>query len=197
MRFLHQSLRWSKKVKQVVQEIPRALDWWMKRVPRHSIDRPLLYLQVLLSDAGPAVIREVVQRLQLSTAQSRSVEWAGTRTNQAARVLRETRQMRPSRVYRLLSGMPDEAIVLLVAKGFAMGSSHAARRLTSRLSQFLKRGRRVMISTTGEDLKKLGLKPGPQFKKILEGLLESRLDGVVTTKSQEVALARRLIERLP
>jgi tRNA nucleotidyltransferase (CCA-adding enzyme) len=51
-----------------------------------------------------------------------------------------------------------------------------------------------MTTVKGEDLKQLGLKPGPHFKTILDRLLDKRLDGVVTTKSEECALALRLVQ---
>ncbi len=47
---------------------------------------------------------------------------------------------------------------------------------------------------TGHDLKKiLGLKPGPQFKRLLKAVEEAQWEGQVTTREEALALVRRLL----
>jgi tRNA nucleotidyltransferase (CCA-adding enzyme) len=196
LRFLHPRLRYTKKGERVVAVLPRALAWWKKQCPGHVVERPLVYLMALLSRSGPAVLRSVIQRLQLSSLQSNAVERAGQKTDQLVQVLEQTKDMRPARVYRFMAGLPDDAIVLLVAKGFAMGKGGGVHRLTRRLSSFLKHDRLVTTILRGEDLKRLGLKPGPQFKKILDRLLDARLDGQVRTESDERAFVNRMAQQL-
>jgi tRNA nucleotidyltransferase (CCA-adding enzyme) len=103
--------------------------------------------------------------------------------------------MRPSQVYRLLMNMPDEVLVLLMATAVANRNGQKIRRLRKRLVRFLKHDRSMTTIVKGEDLKELGLKPGPHFKTILERLLNERLDGIVTTKAEERALVLRLAQR--
>src|SRR5437870_2930501 len=50
----------------------------------------------------------------------------------------------------------------------------------------------VRPSLNGVDLKAMGLKPGPIYKKILDRLLEARLNGEVKTKADERELAKKL-----
>ncbi len=61
------------------------------------------------------------------------------------------------------------------------------------VSAFLTTYQHVKPILTGVDLKAMGLKPGPQFKKILDRLLDARLNGEVKTETDERALARRLV----
>ncbi len=51
----------------------------------------------------------------------------------------------------------------------------------------------VRPHTTGEDLKALGLPPGPRYKTLLDQLRAARLDGEVSTAEQEHALLLRLL----
>jgi len=44
----------------------------------------------------------------------------------------------------------------------------------------------------GSGLKAMGLKPAPQFRNILDKLLDARLNGEVTTESDERELGKRL-----
>jgi poly(A) polymerase len=45
---------------------------------------------------------------------------------------------------------------------------------------------------TGEDLKAMGLKPGPEFKRILDAVREAQLEGRVKTKEEAIEMARGL-----
>ena len=195
LRFLHPRLRYTNKGERIVAVLPRALAWWKKQCPDHGVERPLVYLMAILSKAGPAVLRSVTQRLQLSSLQSKAVEWAGRRTDRLAQVLEQTKDMRPAQVYRLLADLPDDALVLLVAKGLAMRTVGGGHRLTRRLSRFLKHDRLATTILRGEDLKRLGLEPGPQFKTILDRLLDARLNGRVRTESDERAFVHRVAQK--
>ena len=46
---------------------------------------------------------------------------------------------------------------------------------------------------SGHDLHAMGLTPGPRFRQVLDRLLEARLNGEVTTDTEERALVQRLI----
>jgi tRNA nucleotidyltransferase (CCA-adding enzyme) len=49
----------------------------------------------------------------------------------------------------------------------------------------------MKTALTGRDLQSMGLQPGPQYKKILDNLLDARMDGVVTTEAEERAFVRK------
>ncbi|MDP8235324.1 MAG: hypothetical protein P9M08_02970 [Candidatus Erginobacter occultus] len=48
---------------------------------------------------------------------------------------------------------------------------------------------------TGRDLESLGLPPSPAYRPILEELLAARLDGRISSREEELDLARRLIDK--
>jgi tRNA nucleotidyltransferase (CCA-adding enzyme) len=195
LRFLHPRLRYTKNGERVVAVLPRALAWWKKQSPDRMVERPLIYLMALLSQAGPVVLQSVIERLRLSTRHSKAVQWAGHKTNRLLHVLKQSKNVRPAEIYRLLADVPDDAIVLLVAKGLSLRTEAGADRLTRRLSQFLKHDRRATTILKGEDLKQLGLKPGPRFKTILDRLLDARLNGNVRTESDERAFVHRMVQK--
>jgi len=45
----------------------------------------------------------------------------------------------------------------------------------------------------GEDLKALGIEPGPQYKEILEKVRDAQLDGVISTREEAIEFIRRLL----
>jgi tRNA nucleotidyltransferase (CCA-adding enzyme) len=68
-----------------------------------------------------------------------------------------------------------------------------------RLEWYFREGRMVETAVSGDDLRQMGLKPGPQFGILLDRLLAARLDGAVTDEAGERALLARLLadERAP
>ncbi|HCR70600.1 MAG TPA: hypothetical protein DIW23_04075 [Anaerolineae bacterium] len=53
--------------------------------------------------------------------------------------------------------------------------------------------RHVKAQTTGDDLKSRGLQPGPRYKEILSALRTAWLDGVLTSKTEEEEMLKKLI----
>lgn len=88
-----------------------------------------------------------------------------------------------SELYHLLHPLSVESLIFLMAK--------VTRREAQRaISTFLTHLRHTTIETRGEDLKMLGFAPGRLYKKILDSLLDARLDGRVQTKSEETEYVR-------
>jgi tRNA nucleotidyltransferase (CCA-adding enzyme) len=195
LRFLHPGLLPGKRTERVMAVLPRAIRDWKRLGPGTSVDRPLLGVMALLSDAPQSAIDGSIHRLQLSAAQSGALEWAGQRTSHITKLLSSAAPLRPSQIYRLLSGMPDEALAMVLAKGRVDNSRAENGRLMRRLRRFLTRDRHARTTINGETLKDFGLRPGPHFKRILDQLLDERLDGRITAAGDERARARTLAEQ--
>jgi len=58
----------------------------------------------------------------------------------------------------------------------------------------LQEWREVKTAVTGDTLKAMGLKSGPQFGILLEKLLAARLDGAVSSEAEELALLDELLD---
>ncbi len=92
-------------------------------------------------------------------------------------------ELAPSSIYRLLHGYSSPAII---ANSLASDSLVACQHI----QLFLNKLRYVKPALTGDDLKRLGIAPGPRIKEILNLLHEARLDGKVTSKQGEEKLVK-------
>ncbi|MCX5711516.1 MAG: hypothetical protein NTY47_00370, partial [Candidatus Omnitrophica bacterium] len=81
-----------------------------------------------------------------------------------------------SGIYRLLEPQSYEVILMLKA-GFANNV------LSKNIDHFFSRLSTTRIHTSGNDLRELGLKPGPHYQKIFRQLLDAKLDNKVRNKS--------------
>jgi len=93
---------------------------------------------------------------------------------------------RPSDVYRLLQPYPSR----LLAVAWLATERRKVRR---QLLNYQKEWRLIEPELTGDDLKAMGLKPGPLFGRLLRTLRNARLDGKVHTREEEVALVQKLL----
>ncbi len=100
---------------------------------------------------------------------------------------RLARARRPSAVFGLLRPIPEPALQLLalLETGPVAGA----------VGRFLGDYSRARLAIAGPDLRALGLRPGPDYRRILDAVLAARLDGRVTDAAGELALARRLARR--
>jgi tRNA nucleotidyltransferase (CCA-adding enzyme) len=55
------------------------------------------------------------------------------------------------------------------------------------LTRYVTEWRHVKTILSGNDLRQMGLTPGPEYGRLLEALLAARLDGVVKTEADERA----------
>jgi len=99
-------------------------------------------------------------------------------------------ELTPSRIYCLLHGYSPPAII---ANSLASDSPVACQHI----HLFLDKLRYVKSALTGNDLKRMGIAPGPRIKEILNLLHEARLDGKVTSKQGEVDLVKGWLSRSP
>ncbi len=122
---------------------------------------------------------EISERLMLSRKESEKVILVGE-VKSICKRLNSIKSYTPAHVYRMLKGLPEELLVLIIA----VANTGKVRRV---VNKYFSEWRKVKIKLSGDDLLKLGLKPGPRFGKILEEVLYAKLNGRLKTKRDEVA----------
>ena len=192
LRFLHRRLHYTKNVRPVVTAVPKALVWFARRFPESVSDRPTIYLMALSSQSSQAVVATMIRRLALSREQAKNLSAGGSRIDRVRKQLIDRKTMRPSQIYRLLAGFSNEALILLLAKQVAIQHRVRLSVLKRHLMTYMK-NRTLKTVLTGRDLQTMGLKPGPQYKTILEGLLDARIDGMIATEAEERAFIQKRI----
>jgi hypothetical protein len=96
------------------------------------------------------------------------------------------RKFSNSQLHAGLHGMPVE----LLLYGLARSGKEDLRRL---VSHYLTRLADAKALVSGTELQALGAARGPAIRSLKEQLLAARLDGLIASKDEELALARQLI----
>jgi len=146
-------------------------------------EAPFLYLALLAYRLGDEELEGLISRLKVVRDDAEDLRLLPS-LEETLTQLRKAR--RPSAVYRLLQPYP--------ARVLAMGWVATDRkRLRERLLHYQTEWRLVKTELTGDDLKAMGLRPGPLFGRLLGALRDARLDGKVSTREEEESLLARLL----
>ncbi len=99
--------------------------------------------------------------------------------------------MPPSAVYHLLAGMDMAAL-----RAYTQISAMAADSIAwGRLHEYLERLRHVKPELGGDYLRELGIKPGPIYRRVLDALLEAKVDGAVPLREDEERFVKNWLSR--
>jgi tRNA nucleotidyltransferase (CCA-adding enzyme) len=188
LRFIHPKLEWSNRLQTLLGAIEQAVDWYRLLYLDRRMEVWLVYMMGLLEVLPERAVTEVLKRFPFSEPEATKLKATRLGSHAVIRQLGKRPPLKPAETYRLLSGLSDETLLGLMAK--SKGES-----VKRQVSAFLTTYQHIKSVVTGVDLKAMGLKPGPQFKKILDQLLDARLNGEVKTESEEHELARRLASR--
>ena len=148
---------------------------------------PSLYFCLLVYSLSEKEIEQFLARLNIPAKLSRAMR--DTLRLKTRLPLLDKPSLKPSEIYHLLQEYEPVAIQ---ANALATESPTARRHL----QLFLTKLRYVRTSLDGEELKRLGIPPGPEMGKVLQALHKAKLDGEVRTRANEKKLALSLWRKL-
>ncbi len=131
-----------------------------------------------------AMLRRINPPARIATTISRDLG----RLRALTREFLRARELPPSRVYRWLTEASVEVVLALMAR-------MERPELRKPIGDFFSRTRRVRPVLRGDELRALGIRPGPIYRDILNSLLYARLDGHVQNRDDELRFVRRRIAR--
>jgi poly(A) polymerase len=140
---------------------------------------------------GCRMAGDIGERLKLSRAESDRIQWLVEKHQ----ILCDVRSMRTSTLKPLLAH-PAIRELLDLHRADALASGRSVEHVDYcefLLREWTPEDLNPPPFVTGHDLTRHGLKPGPQFKRLLEAVREAQLEGTVTTKKQALELVDRLL----
>ncbi len=186
LRFIHPGLAKAPQLTPVLKAVEDSLGWYKLLYLDRPVDAWVVYLMALVDCLPRKAIGETLRRLRVPQREAEKVRAGRFESQRLLRQLQKRAAPRPAEVYRLLEGQSDETLLFLMAKA----KSESVKR---HISAFLTVYQKVKPSLTGSDLKSMGLKPGPLYKRLLNRLLDARLNGEVRTEADERKLVTQLV----
>jgi tRNA nucleotidyltransferase (CCA-adding enzyme) len=187
---IHPALPWDDAARQRIVE-GRGMttpEGWLPRTGKQE-DQPLqpatIYLGWLII-LSPEDAASAAARLRLPG-------WMSEQLQAAVRLWKTRDQivdLSPSQTVALLDEQPK--LALLVCYHLAESSQ-----VQEKITAYFEKWQKVQPKTTGHDLRKLGLSPGPHYRQVLSTLRAAWLDGKINTSAEEQALLSKLVSKLP
>ena len=171
----------------LLHEMASVFSWYTRLYTDNEPRIWIPYLAILCHGGKHPAVNEVLDRLgffpRMRTEFMRMRKSLRYAQMQLPRWESSERTM--SELYTILAPLPVEGTLLLMA--FEHGKS-----ITKHLSHFLTRLYLEKSDITGDDLRRLGVPPGPMFKKILDKVLAAKLDGLVATREEQLFYAEKV-----
>ncbi|WP_243363322.1 CBS domain-containing protein [Fundidesulfovibrio terrae] len=186
---IHPLLALDTRKDEVLAESERVVNWYrlLYTEPRPEIWR--IYFLGLCAGMEDDQVVSVAQRMGFSAHhQEAFLHLRHCIRNTAQTIFEwEYRKGLYSELYFLLRDLPLEGVLYLMAR-------HPKETVQRSISLYLTTLRTQQIDIRGEDLKALGIPPGPRYGDILRTITAALLDGKATCRAEQLALAKRLSE---
>jgi len=147
--------------------------------PRKWLTRLLVLLEPLSEDK----VKDFCQSYRFTREERSCIIEAKSKVKGLVEKLRSPEYLAPSFIYYLLEPLPQELLLLAMAKT-------EEKLVKKRIFFYLSRLKDVRIEVDGQDLKRMGYRPSPKFRQILNEVKKARLDGKVRTKEEEISYIR-------
>ncbi|MBD2315230.1 CBS domain-containing protein [Desertifilum sp. FACHB-1129] len=188
LRCIHPTLEFTEELWKQMRLVDRCLKRFQP--PEESSEQAVirepwqLLLEVLLAQLAPEHRAKVAENLQLPDESMTRLQRLDTRNQVIQSRLSQCKS--PSQIVQLLQNEDLYTLILI-----AVQSPRVIRKL---IWNYITKLSQIQSPLNGNDLKKMGYKPSPKFKQILDRLLAATLDGEITTRPTAEAF---LAEKFP
>jgi len=172
-RFLH-----------ILHQAQRAISWFRLLYLDESCHNWMVYLLAIMSRSSDEVLTTFCSRFQIPQKIADRLLWQKVHAEKTANLLSRREIIANSEIYWLLKELSIEGLLYLMALA-------RKNQVKKAVSNFVTALRYIRTDLTGDDLMALGYRPGPEFKAILNDLLDARLDDRVHNRDEEITLLHR------
>ena len=174
LKELFPGITWDRRKKDLFERVRKLSIWHRLNFPDRETLYHLVYLGALFYREPYERVDEILKSLSLP---QREEELLRRVLKELYPTLKELKRAeRPSEVYRLLERKPEELLLLLGA---------VSEEVKEKVVKFMKESRFIKPLVGGEELKELGLKPGPIYKEILNRVKYAILDGEISAEEHQ------------
>ncbi len=163
----------------ILTQAHRAISWFKLLYLNEDLENWKVYLLAIMGRSGTRELRAFCKRFSIPRKISEDIIQQKEHTDKIANLLLRRRTLSNSELYWLFEDISNESLLYLMA---IARKNHIKRYISNYVSNL----RQIKPKITGKKLAKMGYKPGPLFKEILNDLTSARLDNLVQTEQEEV-----------
>ncbi len=184
LQVIHPKMSFPPALNRLVSSVDKVLTWHKLLFLDDSCKRWVVYVLALERSFNENIAREFCERLELNERYQKLFVNEKNRADLCLKWLDSREGLQNSAIYKKLRPFCTEALLYMMAC--------TARDETRRsISKYFTMLRTTTTYLKGKDLKGLGIEPGPIYHKILDKLLDARLDHELNTRKDEVEFVGR------
>lgn len=193
LRFIHPDLHLVAANRWLLAETQQIVSWFDLLFLERSYEKWAVYFLALCDPLSVEQFWGSCTRLSVSEHYKEKLSEMRQKAWEVLEIM-ETRMARRgaverSAIYAWLRELPVEVLLYMMAK---TGSEKVKKAISLYFIQL--QGVRTLI--TGDDLKRMGVPPGPLFAKILDEVLSARLNNRVQSREDELRLVSELLRKV-
>jgi tRNA nucleotidyltransferase (CCA-adding enzyme) len=182
--FLHPGMGYGPPMERLLEEIRSVLAWYDLSFIGNGCQRWLVYLLALVDPLNSLELEEFCKRMEFPPRLSTWLLEGRAKAVSVGQEFYRKANLGPSEIYHLLEVLDSEWLLFIMAK--------TQQKETRRsISLYFRNLKEVRSELRGRDLKDMGITPGPIYRKILDRLLDGRLNGELTSRDEEVDFVRK------
>ena len=187
LQSIHPLLKLDPTKERILQEMDKVISWYRLLYLEQHLEAWMVYFLGLCAGFDPAQVRILARRLAFTKKLERSfISLRGDIDKAVEKLHRWQHANGPmSELYFIMEKLPLEGVLYL------MGRSQKES-LRKSISQYLTQLRGQRLDISGDDLKRLGFEPGPEFSRILDEILAAKIDGLASDRQSQLELAKAI-----
>jgi tRNA nucleotidyltransferase (CCA-adding enzyme) len=190
LKVIHPSLALTPGLVAILNRTRQVLSWYDLLFLDESYMKWAVYFLALLRHCGKGLAAEVVERFELIPRLQKFFVKGHAEAERCLFWLERRASIDGSALYHRLAPMRTEWILFMMA-------ATEQEKVKKAISHYFTDLRRTTLALRGEDLKALGLRPGPIYREIFRAVFDARLQGRIQTPAEELELAARLARQHP
>ena len=179
LRFIHPSTKFNEKAIKTIENVREIISWFDLLYLEEKYEKWVIYFLGLMDSLNEQEVHEVCQRLSMTEKNERMIVNTIQQVKNFSMLPYQRGTMRKSMISKTLKPLSTQTLLFTMAR---TEKDYIRRAISLYFTQL----KRTHVILNGNDLKSLGIAPGEIFKKILDHLLEAKLDGAVETKEDEI-----------
>ncbi|MBD3426063.1 MAG: CBS domain-containing protein [Candidatus Omnitrophica bacterium] len=190
LRFIHPELVLKSSIRRHFRDLKHFIHWYNENAAkRRNLDVWLMNLMVVIDKLSLKQLEVVLEKFVFKRSESTRLRSCKKDGDRAIRKLSSRKKMKPSEVYDILEPFAHEVTLFIMSKT----TSKTVRR---RIKKFFGEYNGIQLRIKGQDIKREGISPGPEYKDILKNILCRKLDGKLATRKDELDYMRELTDKI-
>jgi len=162
-------------------------DYWTHNMPDEKMELWIIYFCCLIRNLKKSQIQRIFKKLIIKRKSIDKINACYSNLDQITKMISSKTKISPSVIYLKLKDLPNELLFLAMMENDTDITKE-------KINNYFKKYKRERLLISGEELKELGVKPGPIYSQILNKLLFAQLDGEVKNKRDEIQFVKNILK---